>query len=243
MKKKMFKIFIGAIIITLSFNISFVAAETFSTISFDYNCTFEQCLVRADPWPTGNVLLGGVPFNIPDVGNNVWNSSDPWGSGVNPRTLDIQTNEYGADNVYTLINTHGGQPNSVLSWLEFWGDGGAYYKKDLVGNVDIRDYNYDGWTNNINGTTTVNVFLVNPGVYNGESRLDMQRIDLPDQFLSQTLINIRLTDIGGNNIQRTFISGVTVATVVPEPISSILFLIGGATLIGKKYLRRKKIEV
>jgi hypothetical protein len=31
--------------------------------------------------------------------------------------------------------------------------------------------------------------------------------------------------------------------VVPEPISSILFLAGGATLIGKRYLRKKKEEV
>ncbi|MCX5905355.1 MAG: hypothetical protein NTV89_18230 [Proteobacteria bacterium] len=122
----------------------------------------------------------------------------------------MQLNAYGINKVYTLINTGGGQPGGPYAWLEFWGSQGAYFRKDLFGNVDMRDWNLDGWTNYINNTTTVNVFLVNPGIYNGETRLDMQQIDLPEEFLTQSLTEIRLTDIGGSNFQRAFIVGATV---------------------------------
>lgn len=163
------------------------------------------------PWPRGDVTLGGVPFHIPQTDPVIWNTHDPYLTGPNPRPLDIALNQSDVQRVYTLINTFGGQPGPAAhAWLEFWGSEGAYYRKDLVGNSDIRDYNFDGWTNGINETTTVNVFLHSPGVYNGERRLDMQIIDLPSAFQTQTLTQIRLSDNGDGNFQRVFLVGITV---------------------------------
>ena len=182
-------------------------APNYTIIEFERNAPFPGD--NSTPWPRGDVTLGGVPFRIPVLDPSVWKSEDPFMTGPNPRTLDILVNQQGVDRVYTLINTGGGALGpTAYAWLEFWGDGGAYHRKDLVGNVDLRDYNYDGWTNQINGTTTVNVFLHNPGVYNGERRLDMQIIDLPAAFLLQTLTHIRLSDNGGDNLQRTILEGV-----------------------------------
>ncbi len=132
----------------------------YTNVGFNYNSSLDD-IRPGFAWPIGDVILDGIPFSIPE-GSNIWNSHDPWVTGPNPRTLDIPVNKYGIDQVYTLINTIGGQPGpTVYAWIEFWGDNGAYYRKDLVGNVDIRDYNLDGWTNSINGTTTINVLLGN----------------------------------------------------------------------------------
>lgn len=224
MKKKVLCILTMATIVIQVMLISAAKAGKayyFRTIDFAYNCELEVGVRPSISWPQGVVELGGILFNIPLVGPDCWNSHDPWETGPNPRTLDIQVNEYGVEKVYTLINTHGGQTGSALAWLEFYGDGGAYFQKDLIGNVDIRDYNYDGWTNDINGTTTVNVFLVNPGVWDGETRLDMQMIDLPKDFRNQTLTNIRLTDNGGTDIQRVFLTGVTLGIPTTKSLRKI----------------------
>ncbi len=184
---------------------------SYSSLEFTRNSPYPD--VGTTPWPKGDVTLGGVPFRIPQTDPVIWNTHDPYLAGPNPRTLDIALNQPNAQRVYALINTFGGQPGPAAhAWLEFWGDDGAYYRKDLVGNTDIRDYNFDGWTNGINGTTTVNVFMHNPGVYNGERRLDMQIIDLPPAFYSQMLTQIRLSDNGDGNFQRVFLVGMTVET-------------------------------
>jgi hypothetical protein len=114
-------------------------------------------------------------------------------------------------------------PNSY-AYLEFFGSGGAYFRKDLVGNIDIRDYGHPGFTDTINGTTTINVYRQPiPGQPTGYWTLDKQEIDLPDAFHTQTLDRIRVVDNGANYseglsyAQRVFLYGVTVqALTLPD---------------------------
>ena len=112
--------------------------------------------------------------------------------------------------VQTLINTGWGAIGGPYAYLEFFGSAGAYYKKELYGNVDIRDWNQGTSTNAINGTTTTNVFLI------GTHRIDKQAITLPPEFARQTLVKIRLVDNGADGIQRTYLQGVSVG-VGPRP--------------------------
>lgn len=171
-------------------------AQTYFPVAFSHNAQL------ATGFPTGAVTLGGVPFVIPESGLNYWNSESA--GGPNPRALDIYTNRYGVTRVFTIINTFWGKTGGPFASLEFFGDNGAYHKKDLYGNTDIRDFNKSTWTNSINGTTTINVFD------NATWRLDRQRIDLPAAFASQALVRIRLSDSGATDFQRAFLVGVTV---------------------------------
>jgi hypothetical protein len=159
-----------------------------------------------DPnFPAGNVTLGGIPFSIPTTGNNYWSSAATGGSAG--RSFAISFAQYGATDVYTLINTFWGQPGPVsYASLQFFGSDGAYYNVDLVGNQDIRCYEQCAWTNFVSGSTTT-------VVSSGNNRLDMQRIHLPDAFQTQTLTKVRLTDNGDADSQRTFLAGVTVVAL------------------------------
>ncbi len=182
--------------------------------------------------PTGSATLGGIPFNIASngAGNQAWNGAvaaggAPNGSNGGPGTesITMDVNVYGITNVYTLINTWWGQagPN-CYAWLTFTGSSGATYTKDLVGNVDIRDYNNGLNANSINGTTTTCEYWVPlDGFGNGApARLDVQDIVLPSDFATQSLTSIQLVDNGGPLFQRVVLDGVTVSTesVVPVPV-------------------------
>lgn len=158
---------------------------------------------------TGTITLGGVPFSIPDAGLNGWNSQKA--AGPNPRSITIPVNLSGITEIDTLITTYYGQPGPALATIEFFGTNGACYEKDLIGGVDVRDYNNDGFTNTINGTTTTQV-LTWQDFGNGQ-RLDKQQYRLPSSFNNQTLTSIRLSDVGGGTlVQRLVLVGVTAVT-------------------------------
>jgi GH24 family phage-related lysozyme (muramidase) len=93
--------------------------------------------------------------------------------------------------------------------LEFYGSSNAFFRKEFIGNVDVRDHFYAYWTNSINDTTTINVARSGSGFLN-ESRLNKQQIDLPSAFSSQTLDRIRFIDSGGVLISGIILQGLTV---------------------------------
>lgn len=189
-------------------------------------------------YPDGRTNLGGIPFDIPTVGYSEWCAQ--YATGANPRILDIDVGLSSAVEVQTLINTAWGQPGpSCYCWLEFFGSEGAYYRKDLIGDVDLRDIRENTWTNTINGTTTVNVWQgVSPSI-GAMHRTDKQSILLPAAFQSQRLVRVRLTDVGDEGFQRVLIYGLTVGTV-PEPSSVLALLCGIAGLGGMSRLRYRK---
>jgi hypothetical protein len=191
-------------------------------------------------YPEGQVVLGGIPFNIQKVGgNNAWNAEVV--SGPYPHILDIPLNVSNATEVQTLINTFYGQPGPTsYITLEFFGTGGAYYRKDLIGNVDVRDHFYANWTNTINGTTTTNVYSSGGG-FLSESRLDKQEIVLPAIFQGETLTEFRLTSTGGVLISDASIQGLTIQTAsVPEPATVALLGTGLSGALAFSVMPRRR---
>jgi hypothetical protein len=120
-----------------------LAALTYTPIPFHYNGFHDGAGDTSTP--AGNVTLGGVPFSIPqNPNNNTWYSSNISGDNTNPLTIPV--NIYGVQEVDTLIVTQWGMTGWQTVKLQFYGDGGAYQEKILVGDVDIRDW--------LNGGTT-----------------------------------------------------------------------------------------
>lgn len=209
------------------------------------NTRIQNYQPSAAGYPEGMVTLGGVPFNIQAVGgNNAWNAELV--AGPQPHVLSVPLSIANATDAYTLINTFYGQPGPAsYVKLEFFGTGGAYYAKDLIGNVDVRDHFFAFWTNSINGTTTTNVYSSGGGLLQ-ESRLDMQHLALPASFLGQTLTEFRLTSTGGVLISDASIQGLTIMAqeqVVPEPPGAALAGIAAVALLGGwTWWRRRAVE-
>ncbi|UYV13449.1 MAG: hypothetical protein NCW75_03990 [Phycisphaera sp.] len=154
----------------------------------------------------------GVPF---ELGTNP--ALFMWSGDWTDRTtccavaeLSIDTDLARAETVFMLINTAWGQagPTSYIS-VEFFGDGGAYHRHDLVGNVDVRDWRMTSWTNFLDPDgITENAWSGSHPTW-GDVRIDMQRFDLPAAFADQTLERIIVTDTGRRDFQRALVTAAT----------------------------------
>lgn len=184
------------------------------------------------PYPEGNQTWGNVPWSLGSGGNNTWFSRDA--TGANPRTVTIPINVAQATTAYTLMGTwQGNTSQSLYVELEFTGSAGATFTTRFFGGVHIRDWFNGRYTNNVTSpNTTANVYSVNigPNGGTGTSRLDMQRIDLPTAFESQSLVSLTIRDFGadpsGTFGQRSFIYGLTVSAI-PTPSAAVVLGLGG----------------
>lgn len=225
--KRLFK-FLCVLVTALSVSSSPLIA-TFIPIDFSssHNRRIQD---RHSSFPEGNVVLGGVPFNIPVGGNNEWGSGDGMGGGYGNDgqwILDVPVDQLGVTTVYTLINTDWGTTESGQMIIEFFGSDGAYFSKDLIGNDDIRDWGL-AYTNQINGVTTVNVVYEPIGTNDNPDVMDMQIFDLPGDFHDEVLQTIHVTDNRTTLVHSGLVSGIT---VVPEPATIVLFGLGSLVLL------------
>lgn len=161
-----------------------------------------------------NTFLGNVPFNQTGAFGQVWNASfesdgTTWSSG--PQTLTINTSVSDARGFYSIINTWWGQPGPAsYASITFNFSDSSSFSQDLIGNVDIRDFNYTGtFTTTVNGTTARNVYLRSAGSYPNPYALDRQWFDF-GVHSGKTLTSVVFTDTGGIPVQRMLLSGATV---------------------------------
>lgn len=204
-------------------------------------------LVNCGTMPTGKQSFNGQTFNIAGAngGNNAWFASVAANNGSGAVSLVIPVNIANVVNVDTLLNTMWGQSGTSYDTITFTGSAGASYSIALMGDSAIRDYNQYVWTNSVSSTAHSSQFWSN-GLVGGFQRLDEQVFALPTAFADQTLETITITDNGGDDFSRIFLSGLNVETAgdppttVPEPAALFLTAGGfiGLGLLGRRSARK-----
>jgi hypothetical protein len=145
-----------------------------------------------------------TPFDIASdgSGNNFYDGF------THDSALTINVAIPDATNVYTLINAYAPYSGDQIATVEFIGSAGATETFTLVAGTQIRDFFQGTYADSINGTTTENAFTVYDtvgGAGSGDSstgsygtyNIDEQNFTLNPAFASQTLTEIVITDLGG----------------------------------------------
>ena len=150
---------------------------------------------------SGSQTFDSIPFYFYPWAKtlNGWNAT--FDSSNNPIVLKLLTSGKRISALDLVANTYWGNPTTSLLKVQFWSLGKIVFQKELIGNIDIRDYEETVWTNVINNTSTVNIWSSNI------IRLDKIKIQLPQKF---NVDSILVVDNGGQALQRVFVMAATV---------------------------------
>ena len=208
-----------------------------------YDVAANGATITGFPYGTA-AMLGGVPFHQTGGANQVWAMGDFGPDDNTVYTLSVTNlNIANATGVYSLINTWWGTPSadgSRASVTFGWSDGDTY-TRDLYGDVDFRDYNNpgSGFTTQINGTTTQNVYRNADGGY----LIDRQWYGFDGiGRAGKTLTSIAFTDSGWNwgyylnndvwDVQRLVVAGLTVQSGAVAQVTGAPILVQGGVVSG-----------
>jgi len=158
----------------------------------------------------GAFLFGGVPFYVPE-NNNTWDANDF--QDDNEHKLVAPVKMSGVLEIKTIMGLTYATGATGTTFLEFRGSNGAFYRKELVVNKDIRDMRTSKFSTIVPPTVVVwsrPLMQLPKQEANWEMFLDMQTVTLPSEFLEQDLVSITVVDKGKHNAQRSFLAGLTI---------------------------------
>jgi hypothetical protein len=195
-------------------------------------------------YPTaGNtVSVGNVSFTLSSLQGNSGTTGVIGGLADAAATVDITIGQYGVTSLYTLINTAWGYPGTTVGEIVAHGAGGESYEYDLVEGLNVRDH-YDNPRPYCNSLTDLSVQSAYFPDSNDLSdphalRLDMQTIELPTVFKTDTLTDVEFINLGKGSDGSPFLAGLATSTAVPEPVSAIAGLSLAALALAKRRQRR-----
>jgi hypothetical protein len=237
------KIFLYALLILAA--LQGQANAAFIPLNLANYATLNSSLATEFGRQPGPSLLG-VPFSIPNASADFF----AFNNSITSLTMDVDIAH--ASTAYLLLNTNWGQYDLLSGQVKFVTVGHQTYTLDLVGGVNIRDWNEDRYTNTVSSpTNTPTGFTAYPDMWGSYGRIDLLTVALPENFYGDTLDSITFLDYGSDGStseylgapSRIRIEGVTIATApVPEPASLLLVALG-LGLIAWKARQTKRGDV
>lgn len=184
----------------------------------------------------GPLTVAGVSFTLATLSaNNHTGILQSAETPSSPSAYTINVNQPGVTAVYTLMNSAYGVCGTSVGELDFAGaKPGDTYTYVLTEGTNIRDHNNDGFCNAITSAAGTANFG------GGQVRLDMQLVNLPAGFASDTLQSITFKSYGlAYPDGWPFLAAVDVSTPAPTPeASTIVFLALGVVGIVLTRFRR-----